>query len=192
MMSFFSSKSYWNLVAIFVLSCNLHVAVAQSATLRPGDKVELRLGGVPLEEINSVSSVYTVDAEGYLNLPHIGKVKAAGLQQHELQQSIENRYKSEQVYTRPTITINQQTGDRFVNVDGEVKSPQRVVYTADMTLLSAINAAGGFSEYANQAKIQVMHGGKTILLDVRNLRKDPSLDITLQPGDRIYIPRTFW
>jgi protein involved in polysaccharide export with SLBB domain len=167
-------------------------AWSQAAALRPGDKVDIRLGGVPSEEIMAVTAIYTIDAEGFINLPHIGKVRAAGLQQHELQATIENRYKSDGIYTRPTITINQQTGDRFVNVDGEVRSRQRVPFTPDMTLMSAINAAGGTSEFADQKRVQLSRGGESQIIDIRRVRRDPNLDIKVQPGDHIFVPRSFW
>lgn len=179
------------LIISFIVTPGSHL-LAQSAALRPGDKVDIRLGGVPSEEIMAVTAIYTIDAEGFINLPHIGKVRAAGLQQHELQGTIENRYKSDGIYTRPTITINQQTGERFVNVDGEVRSRQRVPYTADMTLLSAINAAGGVSEFADQRRVQLSRGGESQTIDIRRIRRDPSLDIKVQPGDSIFVPRSFW
>jgi protein involved in polysaccharide export with SLBB domain len=167
-------------------------ATLQASTLRAGDKVEIRLGGVPTEEIMAVSAVYTIDAEGFINLPHIGKIKAAGLQQHQLQQNIENRYRSEEIYTRPTITINQQMGERFVNVDGEVRVRTRVPYTPDMTLLSAINAAGGVNEFADQKRVQLSRDGNSEVYDLRRLRRDPNLDVKVQPGDNIFVPRSFW
>ena len=50
---------------------------AQDAVLRSGDTLELRLGGVPPEEVQQVSGTYTIDGDGFVNLPHIGKVRAA-------------------------------------------------------------------------------------------------------------------
>lgn len=167
-------------------------ALAQSTALRAGDKVDIRLGGVPAEEIMTVSAVYTIDAQGFINLPHIGKVKAAGLLQHQLQENIEAKFRSDQIYTRPTITINQELGDRFVNVDGEVRNRMRVPYTPDMTILSAINAAGGLSEFADSRRVTLNRGNQTQTLDLRQLRRDPSLDLKVEPGDYIHVPRSFW
>jgi protein involved in polysaccharide export with SLBB domain len=180
------------ILAIFLTALTGVEAWSQAAALRPGDKVDIRLGGVPSEEIMAVTAIYTIDAEGYINLPHIGKVRAAGMQQHELQATIEGRYKSDGIYTKPTITINQQTGERFVNVDGEVRSRMRVPYTADMTLMSAINAAGGMSEFADQRRVQLNRGTESQTIDIRRVRRDPSLDIKVQPGDSIFVPRSFW
>ena len=99
-------------------------AMSQDVLLRPGDQIELRLGGVPSQEIEQISGQYQVDGQGFLNLPHIGKVRAAGLAQAELQNSIEAVYRSQQIYTHPTITINVPTQARFVNVGGDVKTPR--------------------------------------------------------------------
>ena len=43
------------------------IAVSQDVPLRPGDPIRLRLGGVPLEEIEQVSGEYQVDGKGFLN-----------------------------------------------------------------------------------------------------------------------------
>lgn len=178
--------------AALALIASAFSSFAQSATLRPGDQIELRLGGVPPEEIAAVSATYRIDPEGFINLPHVGKVRASGLQQHELQGRIEETYRSAQIYTRPTVTINSQTGERFVNVDGEVRNRMRVPFTPDMTLLSAINAAGGVNEFADQKRVQLSRAGKSEFIDLRQIRRDPSKDIQVQPGDSIFVPRSFW
>ena len=187
----FSLQRLLTLFCVFLLACS-GSGWAQGTALRSGDKIDLRLGGVPAEEIMTVSAVYTIDSEGFINLPHIGKVRAAGLLQHQLQQSIEERFRSEQIYTRPTITINQELGDRFVTVDGEVRNRMRVPYTPDLTVMSAIGAAGGLSEFADQRNVTLSRNNQVQKLDLRQLRRDPSLDIKVEPGDYISVPRSFW
>ena len=166
--------------------------VAQDATLREGDQVEIRLGGVPIEDIQQVSGSYQVDGQGYINLPNIGKIRASGQTQSGLQQAIENAYRSQQIYTHPTITVGVAATARFVNVGGAVKTPRRVEFTADLTVLGAINAAGGFTEYADQSKVRLMRAGSATLVNIREVRKDPSLDPVLRPGDQIEVPQGFW
>jgi len=167
-------------------------AFAQDAVMRAGDQIELRLGGVPLDSANQVSGQYQVDGAGYVNLPHIGKVKAAGMTQEALQQNIEQTYRSQQIFTNPTVTINIPSAARFVNVGGDVKAPRRVEYTADLTLLGAINAAGGFTDYADQKKVQLLRDGKRTVINVIEVRKDPTKDIPLRPGDGIEVPQSWW
>jgi protein involved in polysaccharide export with SLBB domain len=179
------------LAVLFVIASGAF-ALAQDALLRPGDQVEIRLGGVPPEEISQVSALYTIDGQGFVNMPHIGKIKAANVTQSDLQNAIEGAYRSQQIYTNPTITINVGNQARFVNVGGDVKAPQRVSYTADMTLQSAIMACGGFTEYADQKKVQLMQDGKQTLHNFHEIRKNPSKDVPLKPGDNIWVPQSFW
>jgi len=160
--------------------------------LRIGDSMEIRLGGVPAEEINQVTGTYVVDTQGYVNMPHIGRVKAVGLTQEQLQTAIENTYRTKEIYTNPTITVSVPMQTRFVNVGGEVKLPQRVQYTGDLTVLSAINAAGGFTEYASQSRVRLLRGDKVINVDIRKVRKHPETDISLEPGDTIEVMRSFF
>lgn len=162
------------------------------ATLRIGDPVDLKISGVPSDEQAQVNNIYTVDANGTINLPYINKVKADGLTPAELAGSIEGSYRSGKVYTNPTITIVMAPTARFVNVGGAVRSPSRVPFTEDMTLLTAINAAGGFNDFADQRKVRVLRGRDVKVYDVRESRRDPSRDIKLQPGDRIEIPQSFF
>ena len=168
------------------------IAVSQDVPLRPGDPIRLRLGGVPLEEIEQVSGEYQVDGQGFLNLPHLGRIRAAGLAQAELQNAIETAYRSQKIYTNPTITINIPIEARFVNVGGDVKSPRRVEFTADLTVLGAINAAGGFTEFADQAKVRLLRDGRASAINIKEIRKDPSKDPRLKPGDTIEVPKSFW
>lgn len=168
------------------------MAHAQDAVLRAGDILELRLGGVPPEEIQQVSGPYTVDGDGFLNLPHIGKVRAGGATQAQLQSSIEAAYRSQQVYTNPSITLTIPNTARFVNTGGEVKVPQRVPFTADLTLLGAISGSGGFTEFADQGKVRLLRDGKVTIVNVKEIRRNPTKDIPLKPGDKIEVPQSFW
>lgn len=160
--------------------------------LRSGDSLEIRLGGVPLEEINQVTGVYTVDTEGFVNVPGVGKVRASGNSQSELQSNIEAAFKAQGIYTNPTVTVSVPAGARFVNVGGEVRLPQRIPYTPDLTVLSAITAAGGFTEFAAQSRVRIYRGTKFSVINIRRIRDNPGLDIPLQPGDTVEIFRSFF
>jgi polysaccharide biosynthesis/export protein VpsN len=94
-------------------------------------------------------------------------------------------YKSREIYTNPNVVITMQAQSRFVNVGGEVKAPQRVPFTPDLTILSAINAAGGFSSFAEERKVRLLRDNKLMIIDVNKIRANPSRDVQLQPGDRI-------
>ena len=176
----------------FVFVCAIAAGAQGQATLRVGDPIDIKIGGVPNEEQVQVNNTYTVDANGSVNLPYINKVKAEGLTPAQLSRSIEQIYRSNKVYTNPNITILMQPTARFVNVGGAVKAPMRVPFTEDITLLAAINAAGGFNDFADQKRVRLLRGNEVKVYDVRQSRRNPSLDAKLQPGDRVEVPQTFF
>lgn len=165
----------------------VHVALAD-ASLRPGDSIDLKIGGVPSTEVTSVNGVYTLDGEGAVNLPYVGRIRVSGLAPGSAQITIESVYKSRGIYTNPNIVITMQAQSRFVNVGGQVKTPQRVPFTPDLTVLAAINGAGGFSPYADERKVRLLRGTGATVIDVKKIRQNPSLDVQVQPGDQIEVP----
>ena len=179
-------------VAVLILSLAFATGAFAQATLRIGDPVELKVGGVPTEDQNQVNNTYTVDTSGFINLPYIGKVHAEGLTPAQLSRAIEENYRSNKVYTNPNVTILMQPSARFVNVGGSVRNPTRVPFTEDMTLLTAINAAGGFNDFADQRHVRLLRGSEATVFDVRRFRKDPSQDVKLRPGDKIEVPQSFF
>ena len=166
-------------------------AFAQS-TLRIGDPIELKIGGVPQDEQLQVNNTYVIDSSGSISLPYINKVKAAGLAPGQVARDVENAYRANKIYTNPNVTIIMQPQARFVNVGGAVRQPSRVPFTEDMTLLTAINAAGGFNDFADQKRVRLLRGSDVKVFDVRQFRKNPGKDIALQPGDRVEVPQTLF
>jgi len=176
---------------IILLFGSAAFAFGQS-TLRVGDPIEIKIGGVPQDEQLQVNNTYVIDSSGSVSLPYINKVKAAGLAPSALAREVENAYRANKIYTNPNITIIMQPAARFVNVGGAVRQPSRVPFTEDMTVLAAINAAGGFNDFADQKRVRLLRGNDAKVLDVRQFRKDPSKDIALQPGDRVEVPQTLF
>jgi polysaccharide export outer membrane protein len=180
------------LATAFLFFCAVSIALAQSAVLRVGDPIEIKIGGVPMEELTAVNNTYTVDSNGMISLPYINKVQAAGLSPSQVAAAAEAKYRAEKIFTNPTITIMMQPTARFVNVGGAVRNPARVPFTEDLTMLAAINAAGGFNDFADQKRVRLLRGSEAKVCDVRQFRKDPSKDVHLQPGDRIEVPQSFF
>ena len=77
-------------------------------------------------------------------------------------------------------------------MSGDVRAPRRVEFTTDLTVLGAISAAGGFTDYADQRKVRLMRGGNVQIIDIKAVRSNPGLDIRLLPGDHIEVPQSFW
>jgi polysaccharide export outer membrane protein len=178
--------------AVPLLLFGLAASVFAQATLRVGDPLEIKIGGVPAEEQQQVNNIYTIDGNGSINLPYINKVKAEGLTPAQLARSIEEKYRANKIFTNPNITILMQPMARFVSVGGSVRQPMRVPFTEDLTLLTAINGAGGFNDFADQRHVRLLRGNEVTVYDVRQFRNDPSKDVKLQPGDRVEVPQSFF
>lgn len=181
-----------SLLLSFIFIFGLAPFAFGQATLRVGDPIEIRVGGVPNDEQQQMNNTYTIDTSGSISLPYINKVKAEGLTPTQLARAIEEAYRANKIYTNPNITILMQPTSRFVNVGGAVRTPSRVPFTEDMTLLAAINAAGGFNDFADQKRVRLLRGNDAKVFDVRQFRRDPSQDVKLQPGDRVEVPQSFF
>ena len=181
-----------HIAAAFVFLCCFAGVAFGQATLRVGDPVEIKIGGVPMDEQTQINNTYSVDASGAISLPYINKVQAAGLTPAQVAAAAEAKYRGDKIFTNPTITIVVQATARFVNIGGAVRTPSRVPFTEDMTMLAAINAAGGFNDFADQKRVRLLRGSEVKVCDVRQFRKNPALDVKLQPGDRIEVPQSFF
>jgi protein involved in polysaccharide export with SLBB domain len=164
-------------------------ASGEEFILRPSDTIQLKIGGVPTNDAKVITAEYVIDGQGYINLPNLGRIKITGLTISAAQTVIETGYRSHDIYTRPTITITVGTAHRWVNVGGSVKTPQRVAYKPDLTVLAIINAAGGFASSADQQKVRLLRADEVMIIDTKKIRANPSLDIPVEPGDRIEVPK---
>ena len=94
------------------------------------------------------------------------------------------------IYTRPRIvlTVDVEAGARFVTVAGEVRTPGDVKFRHDLTMLTAISARGGFTDFASEKRVRLIRGSKVTTHDVRRFVREPKKDIKLRPGDRLVVP----
>lgn len=80
--------------------------------------------------------------------------------------------------------------ERYVYVGGEVARPGRIVWTPDLTLTKAIQAAGGFTLYAKEAKVALIRENTAYEIDADLAQRKPEQDLRLVPGDSIQVPRS--
>lgn len=175
-------------LSTFLLLTSFPVS-AEEFILRPSDTIQLKIGGVPTKDVKAVNGEYVIDGQGYINLPNLGRIKIDGLTLSAAQTVIETGYRSHDIYTRPMITITVETVHHWVNVGGAVKNPQRIAYKPDLAILATINAAGGFSSSADQQKVRLVRADEVMIIDAKKIRANPSLDIPVEPGDRIEVPQ---
>jgi polysaccharide export outer membrane protein len=159
-------------------------ASTSTAQLRPGDSLTVVLQGVPDPSTNAV----TIDDKGLISLPFIGSIQAAGLSTAELSQSVRETYIAKKIYTAVDVSVG--VTERYVYVGGEVQHPGRIVWTPDLTVAKAIQAAGGFTLYARETAVSLNREKSAYVVDVKLAQKNPEQDPKLVPGDSLQVPRS--
>lgn len=157
-------------------------------TLRVGDRIRIIYLDIPTPP-PAVEQV--IPEDGKLTL-HMGvEYNFAGKKKNQAEQDIGEIYVGEKrIYKRVTIVIEKQA--TFVSVEGEVRAPSSIVHRGDLTVLSAIAAAGGFTEFANRKNVAVTRGSnkQQITVNAKKAIDDPKLNLMLYPGDRVYVRRS--
>jgi protein involved in polysaccharide export with SLBB domain len=179
------------LTALVLASLSLRAQNSELA-LKTNDRVTVNISGIPDNEIAQIRGVYTVSDNGTINLAHIREVRAAGMKPSSLQRAIEQAYVSQEIYTRPTVTVSIDGGDaataRMVYVISGCTRNGPVPYSAGMTVLKAVGAAGGFNPFAKPSRTKVIRNGQTFEVNLKDISSDPSKDVKLQPEDQIIVP----
>lgn len=158
------------------------------AVLRPGDVFEMRLGGMAAEFAQDFNSQYTFGQDGTVNIPLIGEIRGVGLTPQQLQTAIQNKLVSDKIFTRPSVNISVMQTLRSVTIGGSVRAPGRQQWSDDMTLTSAVAAAGDLSEWGDAKRVRLIRERKVQVFDLRKIAKDPALDPKLLPGDQVIVP----
>jgi polysaccharide export outer membrane protein len=144
-----------------------------------------------LEELNQT---VRVSDDGSITLPLLGRLAVAGLTKGELEALIA-RLLEERFVRDPQVTIFvKEYESRKVAVSGAVRNPNTYEMLGDKTLLEMISLAGGLEGDLGREIIIFRAGtdGVTdrVAIDLEGLiyRADPSLNMTVRPGDIIYVP----
>jgi polysaccharide export outer membrane protein len=167
-------------------------AVAPSGdVMRVGDKITIRLSGVPDEANEGYIIEVQIPASGDVTVPLLTEpFPAVGRSAGDLANDISQAYKTQRIYSSPNVTVVPE--ERYVNVGGDVRQPSRVIYTPDLTMLGAINACGGFTDYANRRVVRILRGQQVMQVDAVQAARTPGADPQLFAGDQIYVPRTMF
>lgn len=160
--------------------------------IQPGDQLDIKFFYNP--ELNEAA---LVRSDGKISLQLIDDIQAAGLTPAQLDQDLTRLYAQE--LQRPTITVlvRASTGHR-IYVGGEVGTPGLLTLAPGTTALQAVINAGGFRETAKPGAVIVIRKGSDNRAIPIRVDLDPSLDgvsaegdISLEPSDIVYVPRTF-
>jgi polysaccharide biosynthesis/export protein len=135
-----------------------------------------------------------VDDYGYIRVPFVGRLRAAGHTAAELQAMIQSGLRGMSQDPQVMVTIEQSITNSII-LAGEVAKPGRLVLATNReSLVDAIALAGGYRGNAKDAVARVQRDGQTFEIRLSDLLDMPQQDLQIAPGDRITLvsrPQSF-
>ena len=155
--------------------------------------VSHRVGYTQASSMNSSQqmSVYTVDRNGEIDFPVLGKIHVAGLRRDKVADKIKEDLIAKNLVKDPVVTI--EYANLGFNVLGEVNRPGRYIFDRDhLTILDAISMAGDLTIQGRRYNVFVMRKTGDMRTTYRvNLQSGKELlqspAFYLQQNDVVYV-----
>ena len=136
-------------------------------------------------------SGYTVDSEGNITFPVLGKVRVDGMTREQIAEHLTTQLKEQELIKDPVVTV--EFMNLFVSVMGEVNHAGRIKIDRDnFTILDALSEAGDLTIFGKRERVLVLRqeNGKQVvygvnLCDARQIYSSPVY--YLQQNDVVYV-----
>jgi len=173
--------------------------------VRPG--IVLAISVTATGQSGGVSQQYPVDAEGYISMNLVGRVKVDGLTLVAVQEKVAAAYKEYYLSPNVTAVFVYQPGQNMVSpwgtvqVLGEVhrQGPVDVPSTQDLRVLKALQLAGGVTSIADKRRVQVTRCDKDgkkskTIVDLIEIGEQglADKDMLLRAGDVVWVPMSWY
>ncbi len=176
-----------------------HAEMAMAFSIGPGDALDFKFYDDP-----ALSREVVVRYDGCVSLPLINDIKLSGLTREEAVEAVRDAYSTVFRNPRLSLTVNEVMSKSYF-VMGDVERPDEYPYERPISLLQAINLAGGLRVDTREGESYIGAQGqltKAFLIrhvsghrevfehDLRGLRhpgEHPS-DTPVFPGDVVYLP----
>ena len=161
-----------------------------SYQLGPEDQLALRVVGQPDYSVEQV----TVSPVGRIYHPLLGDLDVAGMTVPKLTERL--TIELSQYIIDPKVSLSLLSANSAkIGVLGDVTRPGILVMAKPMTILDAISASGGVTDYGSKSSVTVLRQaggsrGTTLKVNVKRIlegKSDPEENITLQAGDTIIV-----
>ena len=155
--------------------------VRNVGTLRPGDILDI----VVYRE-KELSNKYLIDSRGFVQIPGLGVIQAAGLDPTQVKAALEESLR-QRGFERPELSVQPLVR---VSVLGQVRTPGLYPVDPGTSLLQLITLAGGPIENADLRKTRVVRDGRAYTVDLESALAGSSAGrIVLYSNDYVVVPR---
>jgi polysaccharide export outer membrane protein len=136
----------------------------------------------------------TVDRNGAVTLPYVGRIVVGGRTTTEAQAMIENGLRNVSQKPQALVTVRDNINN-VVYLFGAVRKPGRLALTlSNERLVDAIALGGGSQASSEDTLVRLTRGRQVVEERLGRIRAGDPADVRLLPGDRIELierPRTF-
>lgn len=141
-----------------------------------------------LDANTALEAGYVVDANGYANMPLIGKVLLAGMSKEQASNKLEKLYAT--ILNNPIIEVS--IVSIKVNVFGEVgRQGKYLIDRENISLVDLIAEAGGLTAKSNKKNIRIIRGDtknpQIIIVDFRKVGILQYSDLMIQDNDIVVV-----
>jgi len=185
--------------ATVTTNANLYVsmdALDDTQRIGVGDRLSFRV-----IEDKEDSKLLAVADSGELEIPYLGRVKAADKTCKELAREIKTALEKD-LYYRATVIVavdqlNKKRGNVYLVGQIRTPGPQDIPSDEVFTLSKALLRAGGFGDFADKKHVKLTRkpgpgegDNKIFVVDVAEIleRGKTEKDLKLEPGDLIFVP----
>jgi len=169
-------------------SWQYNIGVGDVLSIIVWDHPELTLSAGPQSSLLESGSI--VNDNGTIFYPYLGQVRVAGRLVGDVQRDLTERL--QEFIPDPQIAVKVAAYNaRKVVVTGAITAPTSLPVTnIALTLLEAINAAGGLIENADDQNVTIRRNGKNYLVDLQSFMENGSAgnNPVLRGGDIINVP----
>ena len=170
--------------------------VEKTATVAPGDVMAITvwenieqgllnpqgIGATPLPHVK-------VDEKGFIFVPYVGLIRAAGRTLSQLRETI--RARLAEMTLNPQVDVFPVEGrGRVVSVQGRVRAPGLYpIERPTERLLAMLARAGGVTDDPEVIRLKLRRGAVTGEIWVQDLYDDPANNVALRAGDALIAER---
>lgn len=166
--------------------------------IRPFDKLDLEIytnvGFRLIDNFNQINkqkakTIYTVEYDGQVKVPSLGRVSISGLTIREAEKMLEQKYS--ELYNKPFVLLNVTNKRVFLFTDGSNNAQVLSIENENFTLIEALAKSGGISSLSKAYKIKLIRGEinnpNVYLYNISTIEDMKEVNLVLQANDIIYV-----